>query len=79
MDLVIIKQILRLVGITNLIVRFDDPERQIVATFTKDGQGHTEFIKFTDIEKLFTEAPQRHRSRPTCRRQDLNHQASGGK
>ena len=57
MDLAIIKQILRLVGISNLVVRFDDPQRQIVANFTKDSQGHTEFIKFTDIEKLFTEAP----------------------
>lgn len=57
MDLFVIKQILRLVGITDLVVRFDDPNRQIIATFTKDSQGHTEFIKFTDIEKLFTEQP----------------------
>ena len=55
MDLAVIKQLLRLMGITDLAVRFDDPNRQIVATFTKDSQGHTEFIKFTDIEKLFTE------------------------
>ena len=57
MDLGIIKQFLRLAGITDLVVRFDDPNRQIVATFTKDSQGRTELIKYQDIEDLFTERP----------------------
>lgn len=57
MDLGIIKQFLRLAGITHLAVRFDDPNRQIVATYVKASQGHTELIKFTDIEDLFTERP----------------------
>lgn len=64
MDLAVIKQILRLAGINELAVRFDDPNRQIVATFIKDSEGHTEFIKFTDIEKLFTEGPTQARSGP---------------
>ena len=64
MDLAVLKQILRMVGITNLAVRFDDPNRQIVATFIKDSQGHTEFIKFADIEKLFTEGPIQAHSSP---------------
>lgn len=57
MDLGVIKQFLRLAGITNLAVRFDDHKRQIEATFIKAGQKRTELIKFTDIEKLFTERP----------------------
>jgi hypothetical protein len=64
MDLVLIKQILRLAGITNLAVRFDDPERQIIATFIKNSQARTEVIKFTDIEDLFTERPIQARSGP---------------
>jgi hypothetical protein len=64
MDLALIQQILRLVGITNLVVRFDDPNRQIVATFIKNSQAHTEFIKFTDIEELFTEGPSQARTGP---------------
>ncbi len=65
MDLAIIKKLLRMVGITNLAVRFDDPNRQIVATFVKDSQGHTEFIKFADIENLFTEGPIQAHSTPS--------------
>jgi len=57
MDLGVIKQFLRLVGIENLNVRFDDANRQIIANFAKNGQGRTELIKFTDIEDLFTERP----------------------
>lgn len=57
MDLAIITQLLRLLGISNLSVRFDDPKRQIVATFIKDSQMQTELINFTDVENLFTEGP----------------------
>lgn len=64
MDLAIIKQLLRLAGITKLAVRFDDPNRRIVATFIKDSQGHAELIKFTDIEDLFTEPPSQGHSGP---------------
>ena len=57
MDLVIIKQILRIAGITNLVILFDDPNRTIIATFKKDKQDHTRLIKFEEIESLFTERP----------------------
>lgn len=57
MDLVILKQLLRLAGIRDLKVRFDDPSRQIVATFTQGGESHAEHIDFEDIEKFFTEGP----------------------
>lgn len=57
MDLVIIKQILSIAGITNLAIRFDDPNRTIIATFKKDKQDHTRLIKFAEIESLFTERP----------------------
>lgn len=65
MDLALIQKVLNLVGITNLAVRFDDPNRQIIATFIKDSQLHTKSVKFTDIEKLFTQGPfQAHTSPP---------------
>ena len=59
MDLVIIKQILLIAGITNLAIRFDDPNRSIIATFTKDKQVRTRLIKFAEIESLFTERDRR--------------------
>jgi len=64
MDLVVIKQILRLAGITNLVIRFDDPNRQIVATFIKDSQMRTSLITFADIESMFTEGPSQARTGP---------------
>lgn len=57
MDLAYIKITLAAVGIHGLSVVFDDPNRQIVATFTRGGQKHTERIKFADIEKALTERP----------------------
>jgi hypothetical protein len=57
MDLAILKHILRLGGIKNLAVRFDDPNRQIIATFTQGGVNHTELISFTEFESIFTGGP----------------------
>lgn len=60
MDLAILKHLLRLAGITNIQVRFDDQDRQIVANFTQGGSAHTEYIKYTELERLLsnnTEAP----------------------
>lgn len=57
MDLVIVKQILNLAGITNLAIRFDDPNRQIIATFIKNSEMRTANITFADIESMFTEGP----------------------
>ena len=57
MDLAIIKHILRLAGIRDLVVRFDDPNRQIVASFTQGGEQHQELISFTEFERIFTEGP----------------------
>lgn len=62
MDLSIIKQILRLAGINGLVVRFDDRNRQIIATFTKNSQARIEFIPFTAIKEFFTDIP-RHATR----------------
>jgi len=56
-DLNIIKFVLSTVGIHKLAVKFDDPTRRIVAKFTTDGQEHTQFIKYTEIEDLFREIP----------------------
>jgi len=63
MNLGLIKQFLKVAGINNLAVRFDDHNRQIVATFTRNSQDHTELIKYKDIEDLFTEEPPRQRSK----------------
>lgn len=57
MDLAVIRQMLRLVGITGLVVRFDVQNQQVVANFKQGSEAHTEFIKFAAIEDLFTEAP----------------------
>ena len=57
MDLVILKQLLRLAGIRDLKVRFDDPNRQIIATFIQGSQTYEEYIDFKDIENFFTEGP----------------------
>lgn len=62
MDLAAIKVMLHAAGIRNLAVRFDDPNRQIIATFTHGGEKHERTISFSEIEKLFTEGPfQAHR------------------
>lgn len=55
MDLAIIKQILRMLGISNLRIRFDVENRQIIATFISSGEMRTECLNFTDIEDLFTD------------------------
>jgi len=57
MDLVILRQLLRLAGIRDLILKFDDCRRQIVVTFTQAGENHVEHIDFEDIESFFTEGP----------------------
>ena len=56
-DLACIKILLRAMGITNLAMRFDDPKRQIVATFRRAGQTHTKRIDFVALERLFTQEP----------------------
>jgi len=57
MDLAYIKIVLKALGVRDLSVVFDDPNRQIIAKFTKGGQEHTELVSFADIEKALTEGP----------------------
>jgi len=57
MDLSIIKQFLKLAGITNLAIKFDIHKQQIEAIFNKTGHKRTKLIKFAEIEALFTEGP----------------------
>lgn len=57
MDLAYIKIILKTLGVHDLSVVFDDPNRQIITKFKRGGQEHTELISFADIEKALTEGP----------------------
>lgn len=71
MDLAYIKILFRAMGITNLTMRFDDPNRQIVANFTRAGQSHTKRIDFVALERLFTQGPMQAPTAPSAKKLSL--------
>ncbi|MBA7518481.1 hypothetical protein ES705_10551 [subsurface metagenome] len=68
MDLAYIKILLQAMGITNLAMRFDDPNRQIVATFRRAGQTQTKRIDFVALEELFTQGPTEATAGPSAKK-----------
>ena len=53
-----LKLIFASLGIKVSSVKFDTENQLIVATFTHGGETHTKNIPFSEVETLFTEAPQ---------------------